>query len=88
MRPRCTPPLWRALNLPARRAVWLGGIGMMDPETRRRLEIRWTRVDETEFAVLSALSRGLTPVMPASLKITGPEHLRVRTRAIAKGPLG
>jgi len=60
----------------------------MDPETRWRLEIRWTSIDETEFAVLGALSRGLTPVMPASLKIAGPEHLRVRKRAIADGPLG
>jgi uncharacterized protein (DUF2236 family) len=80
--------LWRAIELPARRALWLGGIGLMDPDTRRRLQIRWTRIDETEFALLSALSRGLTPVMPASLKITGPHHLRVRRRAIALGPLG
>jgi len=81
-------PFWRAIRLPARRALWLGGIGLMDAETRRRLEIRWTKIDETEFALLSALSRALTPVMPTSLKITGPEHLRVRRRAIARGPLG
>ena len=81
-------PLWRAIALPARLAVWLGGVGLMDTETRRRLEIRWTKVDEAEFAMLGALSRGLTPVMPASLKITGPEHLRLRTRVIAHGPLG
>ncbi|MGH2885996.1 MAG: oxygenase MpaB family protein [Solirubrobacteraceae bacterium] len=81
-------PLWRAINLPARRALWRGGMGLMDPATRRRFEIGWSRIDEAEFALLSALSRGLTPVMPTSLKITGPEHLRVRTRAIAQGPLG
>ena len=81
-------PLWRAIKLPARRTLWLGGIGLMDPETRRQLEIRWTRIDETEFALLSAVSRGLTPVIPPSLKIMGPRHLRVRGRAIAKGPLG
>jgi uncharacterized protein (DUF2236 family) len=81
-------PLLRVIELPARRAVWLGGVGLMDPETRRRLEIHWTRIDEAEFALLSALSRGLTPVMPASLKISGPRHLRVRRRAIALGPLG
>jgi uncharacterized protein (DUF2236 family) len=60
----------------------------MDAETRRRLQIGWTRIDQTEFALLSALSGGLTPVMPTSLKITGPHHLRVRRRAIARGPLG
>jgi uncharacterized protein (DUF2236 family) len=81
-------PMWRAIKLPAQRAVWVGGIGLMDPEIRRRLEIRWTGIDEAEFVVLSALSRGLTPVMPESLKIIGPGHLRVRTHAIARGPLG
>jgi uncharacterized protein (DUF2236 family) len=80
--------LWLAIKVPARRALWLGGVGLMDPETRRRLELRWSRIDEIEFALLSALSRGLTPVMPASLKVTGPEHLRIRTRAIGQGPLG
>jgi uncharacterized protein (DUF2236 family) len=69
-------------------ALWLGGIGLMDAETRRRLQIGWTRIDQTEFALLSALSGGLTPVMPTSLKITGPNHPRVRRRAIARGPLG
>jgi uncharacterized protein (DUF2236 family) len=78
----------RDLPAPARRALWLGGIGLMDPETRRRLSIPWSRIDGTEFALLSMLSRGLSPVLPASLKITGPEHLRVRRRLIAQGPLG
>ncbi len=53
-----------------------------------RLEIPWTKIDESEFAMLSALSRGLTTVMPSSLKITGPEHLRICTQAIAQGRLG
>jgi len=81
-------PFWRAIELPARRALWLGGIGLMDAETRRRLSIPWSRVDGTEFALLSMLSRSLSPVLPASLKITGPEHLRIRRPMIAQGPLG
>ena len=68
--------------------MWLGGTGLIEPEIRRRLEIRWTRLDDAEFALLSALCRSLTPVMPASLKVTGLEHLRVRRRAIARGLLG
>ena len=81
-------PLWRAVALPARRAVWLGGVGLMDPWLRRRLAIGWSAIDEAEFRVLGAVSRSLTPVLPASFKVTGPEHLRARRDAIAHGPLG
>jgi uncharacterized protein (DUF2236 family) len=81
-------PVWQAIKLPARRAVWLGGIGLMDAWLRRRLDLDWSALDEAEFRVLGAVSRGLTPVLPASFKVTGPEHLRARRDAIERGPLG
>lgn len=80
-------PLWRALRLPARRAAWLGGIGLMDPWLRRSLGLSWSAIDEAEFRVLGTVCRGLTPVLPDSFKVTGPEHLRARRDAIAQGPL-
>jgi uncharacterized protein (DUF2236 family) len=73
---------------PIRRAVWLAVIGLLEPAVRRRLGLRWTTVDEAQFRVLSVVSRGLGPVMPASLKVMGPEHLRWRTAEIEAGPLG
>ena len=80
--------LWRALRLPAAQVLRLGGVGLMSPELRARLRIRWTRSDEAQFRALGALSRGLTPVLPRSLRITGPAQLRWRRQAIAEGPLG
>jgi uncharacterized protein (DUF2236 family) len=80
-------PVWRAMKLPARRAVWLGGIGLMDPWLRRRLGMGWSAIDDAEFRVLGAVSRGLTPVLPASFKVTGLEYLRARRDQIAHGPL-
>lgn len=80
--------LWRAGRLPASRALWLGGIGLMDPQLRDRLGIRWTRADQTAFRALGGLSRGLDPVLPRRLKVTGPAQLRWRREAIARGPLG
>jgi uncharacterized protein (DUF2236 family) len=89
-----TPPLpmpellWRAIRLPARRALWLGGAGLLDPGLRGRLEIAWGALDAAQFSAIATLSRALTPVMPERLRVTGPAQLRMRRRAIARGPLG
>ena len=80
--------LWRALRLPASRILWLGGIGLMTPDLRRRLGIRWGPADEIQLRTLAAASRGITPVLPMSLQVTGPAQLRWRRKAIAEGPLG
>jgi uncharacterized protein (DUF2236 family) len=79
---------WRAIRLPARRAMWLGGIGLMDPWLRRLLEIRWTPIDEAQFRALGVVSRGVGPLLPTSIKMIGPGHLRWRSAEIASGPLG
>jgi uncharacterized protein (DUF2236 family) len=80
--------LWPVIRVPARRALWLGGVGLLGPALRERLEIRWSRLDEAQFRALGAASRSLTPVMPEGFRVTGPGQLRYRERAIAGGPLG
>jgi uncharacterized protein (DUF2236 family) len=80
--------IWRALRLPASRALWLGGIGLMAPSLRERLGIEWSPRDERQFRALSAVSRRMTPVLPRRAQIIGPAQLRLRRRAIARGPLG
>lgn len=81
-------PLWRAFRLPATRALWLGGVGLMSRGLRANLAIRWTALDEAQFRSVGAFSRALTPVLPQSLKVTGPAQVRLRQEAIADGPLG
>lgn len=80
--------LWPVIRPPARRTLWLGGVGLLGPALRERLEISWSRLDDAQFRVLGAASRALTPVMPQSMRVTGPAQLRYRTHAIADGPLG
>jgi uncharacterized protein (DUF2236 family) len=80
--------LWRAARLPASRALWLGGLGLLSPQLRERLGIPWTRSDELQFRTMAAVSRGFEPVLPRRLKVMGPAQLRWRRQAIAKGPLG
>jgi uncharacterized protein (DUF2236 family) len=80
-------PLWRVARLPASRVLYLGSLGLMDPELRRRLGMSWSRLDEASFQALGAASRGLQPVLPRWLQVTGPGHLRWREEAIGAGPL-
>jgi uncharacterized protein (DUF2236 family) len=82
------PAIWRAIRLPSSQALWVGGIGLLSPDLRRRLEIPWSRRDEAQFRALGRLSRRLEPVMPERLRVMGPTQLRMRRRAIARGPLG
>ncbi len=80
--------VWRTLRIPARRALYVCGVGLLPGRLRERLGIRWTLRDEAEFRVTGMASRNMTPVLPTALRITGPAQLRWRRRAIADGPLG
>jgi uncharacterized protein (DUF2236 family) len=80
--------VWRTIRVPARRGMWLGGVGMLEPELRARLGVVWSERDERQFQAIGRASRALTPVLPKPLRIVGPAQLRMRRRAIARGPLG
>jgi uncharacterized protein (DUF2236 family) len=80
--------LWRAIRIPASRAMWLGGTGMLAPELRDRFGIDWTSRDKRQLERIGRVSRALTPVLPRPLQIVGPAQLRMRRRAFERGPLG
>jgi uncharacterized protein (DUF2236 family) len=88
------PPLplpgavWRAARVPARRALWLGGVGLLPAGLRRRLQIPWSARDERQFQWLGRVTRACTPLMPPGLRVIGPAQLRLRRRAVDRGPLG
>jgi uncharacterized protein (DUF2236 family) len=84
--PRLAP--WRAVRWPAAGAVWLGGVGLLGPRLRARLGIPFSGRDELAFRALGRLSRSLDPLLGESLRVVGPAQLRMRRRAIARGPLG
>jgi uncharacterized protein (DUF2236 family) len=90
-----TPPglpvvdrLWPLLKVAPTRATRVATVGLMPESLRRKLGLRWTTAQQTELRALGAASRALTPVMPAALRNMGPEFLRLRRQAIARGPLG
>ncbi|MFA9272977.1 MAG: oxygenase MpaB family protein [Baekduiaceae bacterium] len=63
----------------------LNTVGMMSPLLRKRLGFSWSRAEEAEFQLNGMLARAATPVMPASLKCTGPGYAARRGEAIAAG---
>ncbi len=77
----------KTLRVPAARLQFVGGVGLMPPVLRKRCEIRWTQRDQRLFEMIGRASRAATPVMPKPLLIAGPGQLRLRRRAIARGPL-
>jgi uncharacterized protein (DUF2236 family) len=81
-------PVWSLARIPTRRAIWLGGVGLIAADLRRRLEIPWSFRDELEFRALGQLTRATTPVLPTGLRMAGPAQLAARREAIARGPLG
>jgi uncharacterized protein (DUF2236 family) len=80
--------VWKAMSLPAARALYVCGVGLLAPRMRERLGVRWRARDEREFRMIGAATRRLTPVMPKQLLVSGPAQLRWRREAIARGPLG
>jgi uncharacterized protein (DUF2236 family) len=80
--------IWRVSSLPAQRALWLGGIGLMSPALREHLGIGWSKREERAYRALGRVTRAMTPALPDRLQVMGPGQLRMRRRAIARGPLG
>ena len=78
--------IWRTLRVPAARLMYLGGVGLLPPALRERLRISWSRREERNFRRLAVSSRALEPILPATMKAFGPTQLRLRRRAIARGP--
>jgi uncharacterized protein (DUF2236 family) len=86
--PDATERLWKLLRIAPARALWTTSVGLLPPVLRDRFEIEWSRLNETEFRALGAASRVLGPVLPGRLRHMGPDYLRWRADAIARGPLG
>jgi uncharacterized protein (DUF2236 family) len=78
-------PVWSVTRLPLGHFLELTTVGLLPPELRERFEVRWTRAQELELRVLGGALRGATPLMPPSLRNTGPGYLRWRREAIARG---
>jgi uncharacterized protein (DUF2236 family) len=71
-------PVWPLVRPPLGHFLRVSTAGLLAPTLRRRLGVDWTRADELELRVLGATLRAATPLMPSSLRNTGPGYLRWR----------
>jgi len=78
------PPAWTPARAQLGHVAVLATAGLLPPLLRRRFGVRWTRGDELELRLLGAALRAATPLMPASLRNTGPGYLRWRGEAIER----
>jgi uncharacterized protein (DUF2236 family) len=79
---------WRATAIPISRAIQLSTVGMMPPELRRKLDLRWTRANAVELAAIGRLSKAAGPLLPKSLRCMGPGYLKWRREAFKRTELG
>src|SRR5919197_141749 len=83
--PLLSDATWRIARLPMARLLSLATVGLLPTRMRDRFGVRWSRAQELELRALGALSRSVTPVMPRSLRNTGPGYLRWRREALERG---
>lgn len=79
-----TEGVWRAARWPAARTARLATLGLLGPDVRARLNLRWSSGQQRSFAALAAAHRSATPVMPRSAREFGPTYLRHRRAALAR----
>ncbi|MFL5900747.1 MAG: oxygenase MpaB family protein [Solirubrobacterales bacterium] len=71
---------WRAARIPAAHQIGLITGGLLSPALRRRFGVPWSRTKERRLQLLAAASRGITPLLPPTLRNVGPGYLRWRAR--------
>jgi uncharacterized protein (DUF2236 family) len=77
--------VWEVVRVPLARVFTLATVGLLPPLLRRRLGVNWTRAQQLELRALGRATRAATPLMPRSLRNTGPSYMRWRSEAIARG---
>jgi uncharacterized protein (DUF2236 family) len=77
--------VWGVVRVPFVRVFTLATVGLLPPLLRERLGVRWTRTQQLELRALGRATRAATPLMPRSLRNTGPSYMRWRSEAIARG---
>jgi len=76
---------WAFARTPLGHILELTTIGLLPPVLRRRFGAGWSWRRELELRALSATLRAGTPVAPSWVRNTGPDYLRWRREALARG---
>jgi uncharacterized protein (DUF2236 family) len=75
-------PAWPVARFQLGHFLKLATVGLLPPQLRERFGLSWTTAHALELRALSRGLRAATPLMPPSLRNTGPGYLRWRRREI------
>ena len=77
--------IWRVLSWPSSKAGAIATLGILPPVLRERLGVDWGPGKQQRFRMLARLARASRPLMPPQARNFGPNYLRWRREAIARG---
>ncbi len=83
--PGMRPGLWRVLRTPMGFQVGITTIGLMPERLRRRLGLPFSARDRRLFKAMTAISRAAGPAVRGPLNEFGPNYVRWRREALARG---
>ena len=76
---------WAFARMPLGHVLELATVGLLPPALRMRFGVGWTWHKELQLRALSAALRAGTLVAPSSVRNSGPDYLRWRREALARG---
>jgi uncharacterized protein (DUF2236 family) len=80
--------VWSTATLPLHQVIAISTVGLLPRALRAKLDLELSAAQRAQLRAVGALSRASTPVLPGSLKLSGPIYLERRRRAIARGQFG
>jgi len=83
--PGMRPGLWRLLRAPMGYQVRVATIGLMPDRLRRRLELPFSPRERRAYKGMAAASRAAGPLVRGPLREFGPNYVRWRRQALARG---
>ena len=83
--PRLRPALWRVASAPMSLQLRVTTVGLVPRELRARLRLPYTRRDARLFRAMAAASRASAPLVRGPLREFGPNYVRWRREALARG---
>ncbi len=83
--PGMRPGLWRLLRAPMGYQVRVATVGLMPDRLRRRLDLPFSSPERRAYKGMAAVSRAAGPLVRGPLREFGPNYVRWRRQALARG---
>ncbi|WP_205697091.1 oxygenase MpaB family protein [Conexibacter sp. SYSU D00693] len=83
--PGLPPAVWRAMRVPLAVQLRATTVGLLPDELRDRLGLTWSRRERAAFAAVASVSRASGPAVRGPLANFGPNYVRWRREALARG---